>query len=115
MQDGLRPGDFLVFQLESGFAMMRLLAEANGIWHVSVYGDFFPDVDSAEAAASDPASLSVNSPHIALTTRAFESTQTAAIANAPLNDLELAPLNTWLNNDEPIVSDRSVRLMLGVR
>ena len=38
MQDGLKPGDFLVFQLESGFAMMRLLAEANGIWHVAVIG-----------------------------------------------------------------------------
>ena len=57
MQDGLKPGDFLVFQLESGFAMMRLLAEANGIWHVTVYGDFFPDVESAEAAAADPSDV----------------------------------------------------------
>jgi len=115
MQDGLKPGDFLVFQLESGFAMMRLLAEANGIWHVTVYGDFFPDVESAEAAAADPSSLSVNSRHLALTTRAFESTQTAAIRNQPLTDQELAPLNAWLEDEEPIVSDRSVRLMLGVR
>src|SRR5436190_10529841 len=88
MEQGLKPGDFLVFQLESGFAMMRLLAEANGIWHVTVYGDFFPDVESAEAAAADPSALSVNSRHLALTTRAFESTQTAAIGNEPLTDHE---------------------------
>jgi hypothetical protein len=117
MRDDLQPGDFLAFQLESGFALMRLLAvdEPGGVWHVAVYGDFFPDIETAEVAAGDPASLSVNSSHLALTTRAFESTQTASIANGELTNDELQPLKDWHADPERVVSDRSVRLLLGIR
>lgn len=117
MQHGLTPGDFLVFQLESGFALMRLLRvdESDGVFHVAVYGDFFPDVDTAEALIENRASFSVHSAHIALTTRAFESTQVAAIGNVPLVDYELEHLNAWKSGSERDVSDRSVRLMLGIR
>ena len=113
----MQPGDFLVFQLESGFALMRLLFAdvAAGVWHVAVYGDFFPDIETAEAATADTGSLSVHSPHLAITTRAFESTQVARIANLGLTEAELTPLAEWANNPERIVSDRSVRLLLGVR
>ena len=42
------PGDDLVFQVESGFGLIRVLArEGEGpgaVWHVLVYRDFFPDV-----------------------------------------------------------------------
>jgi hypothetical protein len=113
------PGEFLVFQLESGFALMRLLAvdrtEAGLVWHVAVYGDFYPDVDTAEAFIGNPAAISVNSPHLALTDRAFESTQVAAIGNVPLTGQELEPLNLWRRDPTREVSDRSVRLMLGIR
>jgi hypothetical protein len=119
MQHGLTPGDFLVFQLESGFALMRLLAvdetESGDIWHVAVYGDFFPDVETAEALIENANSFSVHSPHIALTTRAFESTQVAALANLPLTDQELEQLAAWQNDSERRVFDRSIRLLLGVR
>jgi hypothetical protein len=117
IHDGLRPGDFLVFQLESGYALMRLLAvdEPDGIFHVAVYGDFFPDVETAESAAADLSSISVNSPHLALTTRAFESTQVAAVANVPLSGQELQPLADWRNDPARETLDRSVRLLLGVR
>ncbi len=118
MSQNFQPGDFLVFQLEAGFAVLRVLAVDEGsdrIWHVAAYRDFFPDVDSAEAAAADPESLAVSHPHIALTNRAFESTQVARISHAPLTEIEMAPLDRWLSDPTREVSDRSVRLMLGLR
>jgi hypothetical protein len=117
MSQDLAPGDFLVFQLESGFALLRLLAvDKSGddiIWHVAGYDEFFPDVDSAEAAALS-GRLTVRDPHIALTNRAFESTQVARIGNIPLNEEELRDYHNW-HLDGGEVSDRSVRLMLGLR
>ena len=119
MLQNFQPGDFLVFQLEAGFALLRLLAvdevDSDHIWHVIGYGDFFLDVDTAEAASATPANFSLNSPHIALTNRAFESTQVAKIANVQLTDQELEPLNKWRNDENREVSDRSVRLMMGLR
>lgn len=119
MPQNFEPGDFLVFQLESGYALLRVLAidSVNGdiVWHVAAYGDFFPDVEGAEAAAADPHSLTISVPHIALTSRAFESTQVAGIANIPLIYHELAALNKWRNDPDRQISDRSVRLMLGLR
>lgn len=119
MSQNFQPGDFLVFQLESGFALLRLLAidETPGVktWHVGAYGDFFQDVESAEAALVDSSRLSVNSPHIALTTRAFESTQVAIIGNTHLVASETEPLDGWRNDPDREVFDRSVRLMLGLR
>ena len=119
MSQNFQPGDFLVFQLEAGFALLRLLAidevEGDRVWHVIGYGDFFLDVDTAETASATPASLSLNNPHIALTNRAFESTQVAKIANVPLTDEELAPLKNWQDDENSEVSDRSVRLMMGLR
>jgi hypothetical protein len=117
MLQDLKPGDLLVFQLESGFALMRLLGIDDGgeVFHIAVYGDFFPDVESAEAASADLSSISVNSPHLALTARAFESTQVAPIANVPLTAEESVYLDAWHNRADPEISDRSVRLMLGIR
>ena len=117
MSQDLKAGDFLVFQLEAGFGVLRLLAvDADGgekTFHVAAYGDFFPDVDTAELAAAR-GSLKVDRDHLALTERAFESTQTARIANTPLNDNEMAALNSWRAKGGE-VSDKSVRLLLGLR
>ncbi len=119
MSQNFQPGDFLVFQLEAGFAMLRLLAveegDAGKVWHVAAYDDLFPDVDSAEAASANPEQLTQSIPHIALTNRAFESTQVAKISNIPLTDNETKALNNWQNDPTREVSDRSVRLMLGLR
>jgi hypothetical protein len=119
MSQNFQQGDFLVFQLESGFALLRVLAvdeiDGDKVWHVAAYGDFFPDVEQAESVTATPESLAVSSPHIALTSRAFESTQVAKIANVPLTDIELSSLNEWRNDPNREVSDRSVRLMLGLR
>ena len=122
MSQNFQPGDFLILQLESGFALLRLLATDEGdggggsrAWHVAAYSDLFSDVDGAEAAISDLSGLTLSSPHMALTNRAFESTQVAKIGNSPLTDHEIEPLIKWRIDPNHEVSDRSVRLMLGLR
>ncbi len=117
---GFEAGDFLVFQLESAFGILRLLDAQNEpdgiIWHVAVYENFYPDVELAIAATgeNDPA-LKKSHPHLALTNRAFESTQVATIANIALNEEDLLPLVEWKNGLEREVSDRSIRLLMGIR
>lgn len=107
------PGDDLIFQLESGFGLLRILAVEDGVWHLLAYDDFFPDVESAEAAlARGP--LPVRQAHMALTNRAFERTPTAKLGNRPVTDDELAGYRDWLDSERE-VSDRSALLMLGIR
>jgi len=111
------PGDDLIFQLESGFGLLRLLAVegegASTVWHLLAYDDFFPDVEAAEAALAGPP-LPVRKPHMALTNRAFERTPVARLGNRPVTENELVGYNDWLNGNRD-VSDRSALLMLGIR
>ena len=117
MSNSFSPGDDLIFQLESGFGLLRVLAVdgegAEAVWHLLAYDDFFPDVESAEAALAQRA-LPVRKAHMALTNRAFERTPTARLGNRPVNADELVAYQTWLNSERQ-VSDRSALLMLGIR
>ena len=112
------PGDDLIFQLESAFGLLRLLAvEGQGaetVWHLLAYDDFFPDVESAELALNSGKPLPVRKAHMALTNRAFERTPTARLGNRPVTSEELEAYQQWLNSDRH-VSDRSALLMLGIR
>jgi hypothetical protein len=112
------PGDDLIFQLESAFGLLRVLAvEGEGpetIWHLLAYDEFFPDVETAELRLTSGASLPVRQAHMALTNRAFERTPTARLGNRPVTDDELVAYNDWLNGERD-VSDRSALLMLGIR
>jgi hypothetical protein len=112
------PGDDLIFQLESAFGLLRVIAVdgegADTIWHLLAYDDFFPDVESAELALSRPTPLPVREAHMALTNRAFERTPTATLVNGPVSDDVLRAYIDWLNCDVQ-VSDRSALLMLGIR
>lgn len=112
------PGDDLIFQLESGFGLLRLLAvEGHGpdtVWHLLAYDEFFPDVESAEKALAENRTFAVRKPHMALTNRAFERTPAARLGNRPVNDDELIEYRKWLDS-ERTVSDRSALLMLGIR
>ncbi len=114
----MAPGDDLIFQLESAFGLLRVLAVegegANSVWHLLAYDAFFPDVESAEAALAQSTPLPVRKAHMALTNRAFERTPTAKLGNRPITDDELAAYNDWLNSERE-VSDRSALLMLGIR
>ncbi|HEY0727402.1 MAG TPA: hypothetical protein VGD38_04980 [Pyrinomonadaceae bacterium] len=111
-------GDDLIFQLESAFGLLRVLAvEGEGaetVWHLLAYDDFFPDVESAEAALGGPAGLPVRRAHMALTNRAFERTPAARLGNRPVREDELVEYRKWLES-ERVVSDRSALLMLGIR
>ena len=109
-------GDDLIFQLESGFGLLRVLAvdpEGN-VWHLLAYEELFPDVESAERALAEPQGLHVRQAHMALTNRAFERTPAARLGNRPVSEAELAGYQRWLN-DRGEVSDRSALLMLGMR
>ena len=110
---GFAAGDFLVFQVESGFGLMRVLAidetDEAPIWHVRVYSDLFPEIDYAELAIASPESLTAEIEHIALTDRAFDSTQVSRLGNVPLTGGD-----HW-STDNTEISDRSIRLLLGLR
>jgi hypothetical protein len=111
------PGDFLIFQLESGYGLLRLLAieDRNGerVWHLAAFADLFLDAEMVDAALDDPNALAVTHPHLALTNRAFESTQVARMRNVPFTDRELKEIVERLDDVE--ISDRSIRLLLGLR
>ena len=118
MQPQFAPGDDLIFQLESGFGLLRVIAieehEAQPVWHLMAYEELFPDIESAEKALQNSDSLHVRMPHMALTDRAFERTPAARLANRPITASERAAYEKWIKNDGK-VSDRSALLMLGLR
>ena len=115
----LSPGDFLIFQLEAGFGLIRVLdIEPVGddlVWHLTAYSDLFLDPEMADAAIDQAENLSIEIPHVALTNRAFESTQVAKMRNTPLATSDLAGYERWKMSEEKQVSDRSIRLLLGLR
>ena len=119
MSQDFRPGDYLIFQLEAGYGLLRILAiDGNGgerTWHLAAYEDLFMDVDSADEVLKDPAHLTVSHPHLALTTRAFQSTQVARMSNQPVTELEQRLVSEWHSHPDRETSDRSVRLLMGLR
>jgi hypothetical protein len=119
MSQKFQAGDYLIFQIESGYGLLRILAidEQDGekVWHLAAYNELFLDIETADMTLQNPETLSVSLPHVALTNRAFEATQTARMTNAALTENELKPLEDWKLRETPEVSDRSIRLMLGLR
>lgn len=111
-------GDDLIFQLESGFGLLRVIAieerESGRVWHLMAYDEFFADPENAEAALKAPDSLHVRRAHMALTDRAFERTPAARLGNRPVTEAEQAAYRNWHETDAH-VSDRSALLMLGIR
>jgi len=119
MSQKFQAGDFLIFQLESGYGLLRILAfeemPGDTIWHLAAYNELFLDVEFADAALENPQNLTISLPHVALTNRAFLSTQTARMKNVALEADELKAFTAWKENPNAPISDRSVRLMLGLR
>ncbi|HKO62933.1 MAG TPA: hypothetical protein VJV03_17355 [Pyrinomonadaceae bacterium] len=119
MAHAFAPGDDLLFQLESGLGLLRILAiEGEGhdtVWHLMAYDEFFPDAESAEAALRRDELLPVRQPHMALTDRAFERTPAARLGNRAISEDELAAYRSWQESVERKVSDRSALLLLGIR
>jgi hypothetical protein len=119
MSQSFVPGDNLIFQLESGFGLLRVLAVegagADRVWHLLTFEELFPDTESAERALANPEGLHVANPHLALTDRAFERTPAARLTNHAVASNELAAYEGWRESKEPHVSDRSVVQLLGMR
>lgn len=122
MSQNFQAGDFLIFQIESAYGLLRVLAvevgeesENQTIWHLAAYNEMFLDINMADEALKTPQNLTVSNSHLALTNRAFESTQVARMKNEPLSDDDLLSFVNWKNNPAREISDRSVRLMLGLR
>jgi hypothetical protein len=119
MSHQFEPGDDLIFQLESGLGLLRILAVegegADTVWHLLAYDDFFPNVEAAENALSQSQPLPIRKGHMAITNRAFERTPAARLGNRPLSDEELAPYREWLASETRTVADRSALLLLGIR
>ena len=118
MPQNFVPGDDLVFQLESGFGLLRVIAVeergADRTWHLMAYEELFPDVQSAEQALADADGLHVRRAHMALTDRAFERTPAARLGNRAVTEAERAAYREWVESGGK-VSDRSALLMLGLR
>ena len=118
MSHQFKPGDDLIFQLESAFGLLRVLAiegeGADTTWHLMAYDEFFPEIESAEEALASHKPLAVRKAHMALTNRAFERTPTAKLDNRPVTEEELVDYKAWQESDR-VVSDRSALLMLGIR
>lgn len=113
-------GDDLIFQIESGYGLLRVLAvddmeEGGHVWHLMAYEELFLDVEFAEMALTNPSSLTTRVPHFALTDRAFERTPAARLGNRPVTEEELTAYREWLEREDREVSDRSALLMLGLR
>jgi len=119
MPNQFAPGDDLIFQLESGLGLLRILAVAGEgaetVWHLLAYDEFFPSVEAAEAALTEPDLLHVRNAHMALTDRAFERTPAALLGNRPVTEAELAGYHEWEQSGTRKVSDRSALLLLGIR
>lgn len=112
-------GDVLIFQLESGFGLLKVLAidevDRETVWHLSAYEDLFLDPETADLALASAENMRTSVKHLALTNRAFESTQTAKMTNLPVTEEETARVEAWRENPGKQVSDTSVRLLLGLR
>ena len=112
-------GDNLIFQLESGFGLLRVLGaevtETGLIWHLAAFEDLFLDTETAEAALLTPENLRVSIPHMAMTNRAFERTPTARLTNHPVSAEETQRIADWQANPQAEAVDRSALQMLGLR
>jgi hypothetical protein len=118
MEQSFNPGDDLIFQLESGFGLLRVIAveehSAGRTWRLMAYEELFPAIEAAEQALAQPENLHVRTPHMALTDRAFERTPAAKLGNRTVTSEERAAYQRWVDEDGH-VSDRSALLMLGLR
>ncbi len=119
MSQNFQAGDFLIFQIESAYGLLRILAideiAGDKVWHLAAYNEMFLDIEMADAALENSSNLTISYAHLALTNRAFESTQVARMKNEPLTEDELKVYEDWKTNENREVSDLSVRLLLGLR
>ena len=61
MSQKFQPGDYLIYQIESAYGLLRILAiektENDTIWHLAAYEEMFLEIDSADSALEIPAAF----------------------------------------------------------
>ena len=71
MSQNFQAGDFLIFQIESGYGLLRILEIEQmmdeTVWHLSSFNEMFLDIETAEKALENTNNLTVDQPHMALT------------------------------------------------
>lgn len=120
MRREFQAGDVLIFQLESGFGLLKVLAVDENrtdevIWHLAAFEDLYLDSEMADAALQNLESLRFSEKHLALTNRAFESTPTARMGNYGVMESESELVAAWRENPNRKILDTSIRLLLGLR
>jgi hypothetical protein len=120
MSQEFKPGDFLIFQIESGFGLLKLLAidtaeSGEQTWHVLAFEELFLDPEMADMALENTSNFSTRRTHLVLTQRAFDATQVARMKNEPVSGEELAAVDAWRSDPGNRPSDTSARLLLGLR
>ncbi len=54
MSQNFQAGDFLIFQIESAYGLLRILAiqetAGESIWHLAAYNEMVLDIDTADTA-----------------------------------------------------------------
>jgi hypothetical protein len=80
-------------------------AKARNVWHLLAYDEFFPDVESAEAALARTPHARAQSTHGANESR-LRTHADARTRQPSRHDDELVAYNDWLNSERE-VSDRS--------
>lgn len=119
MRGDFTSGDVLIYQLESGYGLLKVLAidaqSDDTVWHVAAFEDLFLDAETADLALQTPDAMAFSVQHLALTNRAFESTQTSKMTHFPITTEERNIVRAWRESPTRQVHDRSIRLMLGYR
>jgi hypothetical protein len=118
MSQAFTAGDDLIFQLESGYGLLRVLAveprDGALVWHLLAYEELFPDVETAELALANADRLHVRAAHLPLTEHAFEKTPVARLGHRPVSEDELRAYRDWHARGGEVF-DRSALLLLGLR
>jgi hypothetical protein len=118
MSQNFKPGDFLIFQIESGFGLLKLIgisgSQEDPVWHLRAFNELFLEIDTAEMAANSHEQLTVGMKHAALTNRAFLATQVAILKSDVISEEESAIVSDWIGQSlKP--TDSPIRLLLGLR
>src|SRR2546423_8541993 len=96
-------GGDLIFQLESGFGLLRVIAveenESGTVWHLMAYEELFPSVEAAEESLSQAEVLHVRKAIMALTNRAFERTPAARFGTRPVHTQKHPGYTQWIETN----------------
>jgi len=118
MSQNFNPGDYLIFQLESGYGLLKLIGRTGPteepIWHLKAFQELFLDIESADLALAKPETLTVSLHHAALTNRAFLATQVSIMIKGYVETTEESAVNAWQVAGS-VPTDSPIRMLLGLR